>query len=76
MENYVGLMAPASTPPEIVAQLEKETLAVLHGPDIRDKLVQSGFQVEAKDGKGHMARIAKEVPMYRDIITKAGIKKL
>ena len=76
MENYVGLMAPANTPPEIVARLEKETLAILNKPDVRAKLVQSGFKVEAKTGKDHRARIAKEVPMYRDIINQAGIKKL
>ena len=35
-----------------------------------------GKAVTAKDGKGHAARIAKEVPMFRDIITQAGIKKL
>jgi tripartite-type tricarboxylate transporter receptor subunit TctC len=63
-------------PPEIVARLERETLAILSRPDIRNKLVQSGFQVDAKDGKAHMARIAAEVPMYREIITRAGIKKL
>ena len=76
MENYVGLMAPANTPPAIVARLEKETIAILNKPDIRAKLVQSGFRVEAKSGKDHMARIAKEVPMYSRIITQAGIKKL
>jgi tripartite-type tricarboxylate transporter receptor subunit TctC len=76
LETYVGLMAPAATPPEILARLEKETLATLNKPEIRDKLIQSGFQVEAKDGKGHMARIAMEVPMYREIIARAGIKKL
>jgi hypothetical protein len=51
-------------------------VATLDRPEIRDKLIQSGFQVEAKDGTGHMARIAKEIPMYREIIAKAGIKKL
>jgi len=76
MENYVGLMAPAKTPPEIVARLEKETLAILNTPDVRTKLVQSGFKVEAKAGKDHSTRIAREVPMYRDIVTQAGIKKL
>jgi tripartite-type tricarboxylate transporter receptor subunit TctC len=76
LETYLGLMAPAKTPPEIVARLEKETLAILNRPDVRDRLVQSGFQVDVKDGKGHMARIAKEVPMYQEIITQAGIKKL
>jgi len=76
LETYVGLMVPAATPPEMVARLEKETLEALNKPEIRDKLIQSGFQVEAKDGRGHMARIAKEIPMYREIIAKAGIKKL
>jgi hypothetical protein len=33
-----------------------------------------GFEVQAKDGKGHMARVAKEVPMFRAIISQAGIK--
>ena len=43
---------------------------------MRERLTESGFEVTAKDGKGHMARIAKEVPMFRDIIIQAGIKKL
>jgi tripartite-type tricarboxylate transporter receptor subunit TctC len=76
LETYVGLMAPARTPPEIVARLEQETLGVLSRSDIRDRLVQSGFQVEAKPGKVHMARIAREVPMFRELINQAGIKKL
>jgi tripartite-type tricarboxylate transporter receptor subunit TctC len=73
-ETYTALLAPASTPKEIVARLEKECLAILGKPDMRDKLSKSGFQVQAKDGKAHMARVAKEVPMFREIIIKAGIK--
>lgn len=76
MENYVGFMAPANTPPEIVARLEKETLTILNKPDIRAKLVQSGFKVEAKSGKDHMVRIVREIPVYRKIVTDAGIKRL
>lgn len=76
LENYVGLMAPAKTPPEIVARLEKETLAILNNPEVRTKLVQSGFKVEARTGRDHRARIDREVSLYRDIITKAGIKRL
>jgi tripartite-type tricarboxylate transporter receptor subunit TctC len=75
-ETYTALMAPAKTPPEIVRQLEKLALEILNRPEMRAKLTQSGFSVTAKDGKGHMARVAKEVPMYRDIIAKASIKKL
>ncbi|HYI91310.1 MAG TPA: tripartite tricarboxylate transporter substrate-binding protein [Beijerinckiaceae bacterium] len=73
-ETYTALLAPTKTPPEIVSRLEKETIAILARPEMREKLTQSGFQVQARDGKGHMARVEKEIPMYRDVITQAGIK--
>jgi tripartite-type tricarboxylate transporter receptor subunit TctC len=69
-------MVPAKTPPEVVARLEKVALDILAKPDMRQRLTQAGFEVTAKDGKGHMARVAKEVPMFSDIIAQAGIKKL
>jgi tripartite-type tricarboxylate transporter receptor subunit TctC len=75
-ETYTALMAPAKTPPEIVAKLEKTALDILSKPEMRERLTKSGFEVTAKDSKGHMARITKEVPMFRDIIAQAGIKKL
>jgi len=75
-ETYTALMAPAKTPPEVVARLEQVALDVLRRPDIRERLTQSGFEVTAMPGKEHMARIAREVPMFADIISRAGIKKL
>ncbi|MGH6771222.1 MAG: Bug family tripartite tricarboxylate transporter substrate binding protein [Xanthobacteraceae bacterium] len=75
-ETYTALVAPAKTPPEIVRQLEKVTLDILKKPDMRARLTKSGFEVQAKDGKGHMARVKQEVPMFADIIKQAGIKKL
>jgi hypothetical protein len=56
-----------------VARLEKETLAILTKPEMRERLAQSGFQVQAKTGKEHMARVAREVPMYRNIVAQAKI---
>jgi tripartite-type tricarboxylate transporter receptor subunit TctC len=75
-ETYTALMAPAKTPPEVVARLEQVALGVLRRPDMRAKLTESGFEVTAVPGKEHMARIAREVPMFADIISRAGIKKL
>lgn len=75
-ETYTALVAPARTPPETVANLEKTALGILNRPEIRERLTKSGFEVRAKDGKAHMERIRKEVPMFRDLIAKAGIKKL
>ena len=75
-ETYTALMAPAKTPPDIVARLQQVALEILQRPDIRAKLTESGFEVTAMPGKEHMARIAKEVPMFADIIARAGIQKL
>ena len=75
-DTYTALMAPAKTPPEVVKQLEKVALDILAKPEMRQRLTQAGFEVTAKDGKGHLERITKEVPMFRDIIAQAGIKKL
>jgi tripartite-type tricarboxylate transporter receptor subunit TctC len=74
-ETYTSLMAPAKTPPETVSWLESECLKVLQRQELRTKLVEAGFEVQAKDGKTHMARVAREVPMYREIISSAGIAK-
>jgi len=75
-ETYLALMAPSKTPPEIVKTLEKTCLDILAKPEMREKLAQSGFQVQAKTGADHMARVAREIPMFRDIIKQAGIKQL
>ena len=75
-ETYCALLAPVKTPPEIVAKLEKTALGILAKPDVKEKLNAAGFEITAKTGKGHMERVAKEVPMYKKIIEDAGIKKL
>ncbi len=75
-DTYCAWMAPAKVPAEIVAKLEKTILDIIAKPEMKQKLITAGFDVTAKDGKGHAARIAKEIPMFRKIIADAGIKKL
>src|SRR5262245_55829661 len=72
-DTYTALMAPAKTPPEFVSKLESVALDVLSKPDMRQKLTESGFEVMAKTGKEHMARVTKEVAMFRQIIEQAKI---
>jgi tripartite-type tricarboxylate transporter receptor subunit TctC len=75
-ETYTALMAPARTPLEIIKTLEKTCIEILGQREMRDKLMQSGFEVQAKSGADHMARIVKEVPMFREIIDRIGIQRL
>ena len=75
-DTYCALMAPAKVPHEIVAKLEKVCLDILARPENKEKLVTAGFEVTAKDGKGHAERIAREIPLFKKIIEDAGIKQL
>jgi len=70
------LLAPAKTPPDIVAWLEKETLKVLSTPEMKERMYKSGFVVRPKGAKDAWARVTKEIGLFKDIIDKAGIKKL
>ncbi|HEU5273634.1 MAG TPA: tripartite tricarboxylate transporter substrate binding protein [Xanthobacteraceae bacterium] len=70
------LLAPAKTPPEMVAWLEKETLKVLGTPAMKDKLYKQGFLVRPKGAKDEWARVVKEMDMFKEIIDQAGIQKL
>jgi tripartite-type tricarboxylate transporter receptor subunit TctC len=41
-DNWYGLLAPAKTPPAVVAKLHDAVVAVLDSPDMRAKLIESG----------------------------------
>jgi tripartite-type tricarboxylate transporter receptor subunit TctC len=70
------LLAPAKTPPEVIQWLEAETLKILGTADMKDKLYKAGFQVRAKGADAAWQRVMKEVVMFREVITQAGIPKL
>jgi tripartite-type tricarboxylate transporter receptor subunit TctC len=70
------LLAPSKTPPEIVNWVQKETLKVLSTPEMKDKMYKSGFTVRPKGAKEAWARVTKEIIQFREIIDKAGIKKI
>ena len=72
-KTYTALMAPAKTPPEVCSRLEKVALEILNKPDMRQRLTEAGFEVTARDGKGHAAPHRR---VFADIIAQAGIKKL
>jgi len=73
-DTFQGIYAPAGTPQPIVDRLAKELDTILARPDIREKFVKVGLPVVAEGPEAFRARIAKEVPMYKDIIDRADLK--
>jgi len=73
-DTFQAILAPAGTPKPILDRLAKELAAILARPDIKEKFAKIGLPVVAEGPAAFRARIAKEVPMYKEIIDKAGLK--
>jgi tripartite-type tricarboxylate transporter receptor subunit TctC len=73
-ETWQGFLAPAGTPDEAVHRIATEVIAILQRPDVREKFRQAGFGVVGGGPEALRARIAEEVPKWRDVITRARIK--
>jgi tripartite-type tricarboxylate transporter receptor subunit TctC len=73
-DNWAGILAPAGTPKLIIDRLAKELAVILARPDIREKYAKLGLPVVAEGPDAFRARIAREVPMYKQIIEEAGLK--
>ncbi len=52
----------------------KELNIILARPDIRRSYIKAGLPVVAEGPDMFRARIAHEVPMYKEIIDKAGLR--
>jgi tripartite-type tricarboxylate transporter receptor subunit TctC len=73
-DTFQAFLAPANTPPEIVARLSVASVEALKKPEIIEQLRINGFEVIANGADGLRQRIATEVPKWHDVIAKAGIK--
>ena len=63
LNGWFAVVAPAATPPEVVAKLNLEIGDALKGPDIRQKLLSFGLATEGAgtpDGTGQFIRLEQE----------------
>ena len=67
-------LAPAGTPQDILDRLAKETQKILQKPDVREKMLKASFAVKYEGPEQLRARTAREVPMWKELVEKAGIK--
>jgi tripartite-type tricarboxylate transporter receptor subunit TctC len=71
---WFGLVAPAGTPPAVLAKLEKALAEVLAMPDVRKRLTDMGAIVQPLNGKQFGNYIGAELVKWADLVKKAGVK--
>jgi tripartite-type tricarboxylate transporter receptor subunit TctC len=74
LDTYIMLLVPAKTPPEIGEKLSQVTIAGLKRPEVLVRLRASGLDATAGGPDALKARIARELPLWREVVDAAGIK--
>jgi tripartite-type tricarboxylate transporter receptor subunit TctC len=70
---WFGLVAPAGTPPAVLARLEKALADVLAAPDARKRLTDMGAIVQPLNGRQFGDYIQAEIAKWAGIVSKAGV---
>jgi tripartite-type tricarboxylate transporter receptor subunit TctC len=72
-ESWVGLLAPAKTPPELVARLNAETQKVLAAAEVRERFAEQGLDIVGGGPAEFDKRIRAEIERWGKVIRAAKI---
>ena len=74
-DNWYGLLAPARTPPAIMAKLHDAVVAAIDAPDVREKLVQSGAVPAPMSSPEFGAFLGNELARWGRVVRERNIKE-
>jgi len=73
--NYwAGVFAPAGTPPAAIERLNKELVAVLALPEVKERLAKVGADPSPTTPKEFDELVVRELAENRELVKAAGIK--
>jgi len=72
--TWYGILAPAGTPPEIVARLNAEIVKTLKTPEVYQKLQGQGFDVDTSTPEAFATLIRDEVDKWKKVAREANVK--
>jgi tripartite-type tricarboxylate transporter receptor subunit TctC len=72
--SWIGIFAPAGTPPATVAKLTEEFQASLRTPEVANKLTEAGFEVMATDGPTLDKYARGQYERWAEFVKRTGLK--
>ena len=72
--SWIGILAPAGTPEDIVAKLQREINAVVHAPDIEERLAGLGITASGNTPQEFRSQIASDLARYAEVVKAANIR--
>jgi tripartite-type tricarboxylate transporter receptor subunit TctC len=73
IENWYGMVAPAATPPDIIAKLNHITTEAMSDPNVKDKLADQGLTLVPQTPDQFRDYIAAETKKWAKVIKDAGV---
>ncbi|WP_311223357.1 MULTISPECIES: tripartite tricarboxylate transporter substrate binding protein [unclassified Acidovorax] len=73
--SWNALAAPARTPPDVIARLNREVNAALAAPELRRQLQEWGVEARGSTPAQQAALLASEIQRWSAVIQRAGIPK-
>jgi tripartite-type tricarboxylate transporter receptor subunit TctC len=71
--SWSGIAAPAGTPPEVVARLNREINTILANPEMKQKLTEQGADAVGGTPEAFSAHIARERQKWSKVVRDAAI---
>ncbi len=72
--GWVGMAAPAKTPPELVQRMAAEVRAVCALPEVRDRIVAMGFLPVANTPDQFAAAYQRDLPIWERLVKITGAR--
>jgi tripartite-type tricarboxylate transporter receptor subunit TctC len=73
VDVWFGFLAPKGTPKDIVQRLNAEVAKLVKDPEIAKRMLELGIEPGTSTPEEFAAQIKREIPVWRQIVTKAGV---
>ena len=75
MSTWHSVAAPRGTPPAIIDKLNREIVAAIGAPEVRERFIAAGTEPQSSTPEQLRERIAQEIPRWDKLLTQLGLKK-
>jgi tripartite-type tricarboxylate transporter receptor subunit TctC len=76
VSSWNALAAPAKTPKDVIARLNKEVQAALANPDVKKKLFELNVSARGSTPEKLGELLGSEIKRWGEVITKSGVPRL
>ena len=73
VDAWYGLLAPAATPPAVIARFNRELTQLLSTADMKERLFAAGLDAQSSTPAEFRDRIARDITRWADVVKKAKI---